>query len=72
MIKYFSLFICILSFTVSANQKAITDEGETVILKPNGAWEYENKAITKNTGIPLNKNFFFKRKAIDFFSYKVN
>lgn len=49
--KYFILAICLFSFTVNASLKAVTDEGDIVILNSNGTWVYENDKVEKTTDI---------------------
>jgi hypothetical protein len=66
MKKYFALVICLLSFTVNAGQKAVTDEGDIVILKSDKTWVYENNSLDKVTEILLNKNSFAKGKESTF------
>lgn len=56
------LFPC----AVTAAQQAVTDEGEVVILKSNGTWEYENKELAEASEILLNKNSFTKGKKATF------
>ena len=62
MKKYFALvlFICLLSITSHAFQRAVTDEGDIVILNENGTWSYENSDTIKVNEIRLNNNIFKK------------
>jgi hypothetical protein len=49
------------SFTGNASQKAVTDEGEVVLLNPNGTWLYESERSEKSD-ISVNKTAFIKPK----------
>ena len=62
MKKYFALvlYICLLSMTAHAIQRAVTDEGDIVILNENGTWSYENPETIKVYEIRLNNNIFKK------------
>jgi hypothetical protein len=64
--KYFISIIILLSFAASAAQQAVTDEGEIVILKSNGTWEYKNKELAEASEILLNENSFTKGKKATF------
>lgn len=66
MKKYFALVIFLLSFTSNADQKAVTEEGDIVILNSNGSWEYVDNKVNKATEILLNKNSFKKGKESTF------
>ncbi len=62
MKEYLVLAICLLSFTVHANQRAVTDEGDIVILNSDGTWEYESPNSNPTAEIPFNTETFKKGK----------
>ena len=62
MNKYIFLVICMFSFAASASQKAVTDEGEIVILNTNGTWVYQNSGVEQTDQIFENTNTFTKGK----------
>jgi 5-hydroxyisourate hydrolase-like protein (transthyretin family) len=65
--KFSLLLLCtLLSFNVLASKKAITDEGDVVILKDDGTWIYETNSATENTTIPVNKTVFKKNEKATF------
>ena len=66
MKKYLALAICLLSMTAHASQRAVTDEGNIVILNENGTWAYESSDTSKITEIKLNKNTFKKNSESTF------
>jgi hypothetical protein len=66
MNKYIFLVICMFSFAASASQKAVTDEGEIVILNTNGTWVYQNSGAEQTDQIFENTNTFTKGKELNF------
>lgn len=55
------LLFCLLSILTSyAQQKAVTEMGEEVILFEDGTWEYQNENDIKETVIPTNPKEFVK------------
>ena len=60
MKKYVVLTICFLSFATHASQRAVTDEGDIVILNSNGTWEYENPNAIEKSEIKINEVAFTK------------
>ena len=52
--------ICLLSITANARQRAVTDEGNIVILNSNGTWKYESPNTIKQLEIKTNKAIFKK------------
>ena len=66
MNKYIFLVICMFSFAASASQKAVTDEGEIVILNTNGTWVYQNSGAEQNDQIFENTNTFTKGEKLNF------
>ena len=66
MNKYIFLVICMFSFAASASQKAVTDEGEIVILNTNGTWVYQNSGAEQNDQIFENTNTFTKGEKLTF------
>jgi len=66
MKKYFAIIICLLSFAVSAGQKAVTDEGDIVILSSDGTWKYEDNSADIVPEILMNTSSFEKGKESTF------
>jgi hypothetical protein len=62
MKKYIFSALLILSTALNADQTALTDKGEIVILKSNGMWSYKESTPKKKSVIPLNKKKFTKGK----------
>ncbi|MTI29672.1 hypothetical protein [Xanthovirga aplysinae] len=61
------LFFCLFTFTIIyAQQKAVTETGEEVILLNNGTWQYQNEDHWKETEIPTNTKKFEKNKKSTF------
>lgn len=55
------LLICLTSFVmVQAQESAVTEKGEQVILFSDGTWKYENEDLLETTIIPLNSKKFYK------------
>jgi len=55
------LVFCMLSIIiVRAQQKAVSETGEEVILYDDGTWKYQNKDYLKETEIPTNSKAFKK------------
>lgn len=52
--------ICLLSFAAHASQRAVTDEGDVVILNSNGTWEYESPRTSTKSEIKINNTEFRK------------
>lgn len=52
--------------TAQAQQKAITETGETVILYEDGTWRYQDETAVKETVIPTNPTPFKKDKKSSF------
>lgn len=56
------LLLYLLAFNISkAQQKAVTETGEQVILFENGSWEYENKEDSIEKETPTNTKVFKNR-----------
>ncbi len=67
MKKFIFVFIVFLSpFICFAEQKAITDKGEEVILYDDGTWEYLNKSQDESSKISINNREFTKLKNATF------
>ncbi len=65
--KYLSFLLVIFSALSNANQTAVTDIGDIVILKSDGTWSYQSQENIKElTEIPLNKKEFNKSKKASF------
>ena len=55
------LLTCLFTINlIQAQQKAITDTGEEIILFDDGKWEYKNGTSLKETEIPINSKRFKK------------
>lgn len=63
---FFSVFLCVFSFNVIASlvpgtvQRAVTDEGDIVILFNDGTWKYEQESQSNTIEIPMNNTAFEK------------
>ncbi len=55
-----------MSFYSYASKKAVTEEGDVVILKNDGTWVYENGKAEEAIEVPLNPNVFTKPSASKF------
>lgn len=58
MKKYVALLAVLVSISVFASQKAVTDEGEVVILNEDGTWHYENSNVQSAETILMNPTTF--------------
>lgn len=66
MLRLFFLFISLLTLvTASAQIKAVTENGDEVILNADGTWLYLNEGI-QETDIPTNKSKFTKSSSASF------
>lgn len=75
MKKRILLLICSAAFTFAfAQQKAVTETGEEVILYDDGTWKYVNEEDSDGEEIPTNSTEFMKGKKATFLlkSTKVN
>lgn len=63
---FFVLLLCAFSFNVIASKKAVTDEGDVVILNNDGTWSYEDGKPSDDIDIPINPNTFNKHKKSNF------
>ena len=67
MNKYVFFLLVIFSTLSNANQTAVSDTGDIVILKSDGTWSYQsNENIKEFAEIPLNKKEFNKGKKASF------
>jgi hypothetical protein len=67
MKKNILLLLCLSSFVfVQAQQKAITEIGEEVILYENGTWKYQNQENVDEFEIPTNPKNFTKNEDATF------
>ena len=66
MKKFLTIALIILSFTANAGQRAVTDEGDIVILNNDGTWKYESIDKPKSTEIRVNKSTFKKNSTLTF------
>lgn len=70
--KFFTLLISIfLTCNVLANQKAVTEDGDVVVLNDDGTWAYENKASVEVVPLAMNPNTFTLPNDSDF-NFKSN
>ncbi|MCJ8268235.1 MAG: hypothetical protein MJK04_02425 [Psychrosphaera sp.] len=61
------LLLCAFSFSVFASKKAVTEQGDVVILNDDGTWIYEDgKASDADDEIPMNSNTFKKHNKSNF------
>ena len=54
------LSLLVLSFKMMAQQKAVTQSGETVLLFENNTWKYENDSLNKQVEVVVNPTPFTK------------
>ena len=66
MLRKLFLILVLLSSTVYAGQKAVTDTGKIVILNDNGTWVYEDDQLNKKETIGTNQAIFEKSPDADF------
>ena len=67
MKKITLLLFCLLSFIIGqAQQKAVTEIGEEVILYDNGTWKYQNDEDLDDNEIPTNSKSFSKDESATF------
>ncbi|WP_019614887.1 hypothetical protein [Psychromonas ossibalaenae] len=57
---YLAALLFLVSFTTQASQRAVTEEGNIVILNDNGTWVYETPDAVYGSEIPTNKQKFVK------------
>jgi hypothetical protein len=57
---YTVLVLCFFAFNTAASKKAITDEGDVVVLNDNGTWLYENGQVESETQLEMNPVIFSK------------
>ena len=60
------LLLCVFSFSVIASKKAVTEEGDVVILNEDGTWNYEDGKASDDIEIPINPNTFKKHNKSKF------
>ena len=60
------LVVCILSFAAQASQRAVTDEGDIVILNDDGTWVYESPDSVELPKILVNDREFRKPQSSTF------
>lgn len=63
---YITLIFCILAFSAIASKKAVTEEGNVVILNGDGTWTYEDGKIYSDIEIAINPNTFKKSNNSNF------
>lgn len=52
------IFLMMIVFQVNASQKAVTEQGDVVVLHEDGTWAYENKTEVTTQEIPVNSKSF--------------
>jgi hypothetical protein len=57
---YMILVLCFFAFSAVVNKKAITDEGDVVILNGDGTWIYENGKAESEIKLDMNPLTFSK------------
>jgi len=55
---FICLLICAFSFNINASKRAITDEGDVVILSDDGTWSYKDGKAFSDIEIPINANIY--------------
>lgn len=60
------LLLCVFSFSVLASKKAVTEEGDVVILNDDGTWKYEDGKASNVIDIKLNPNTFERNNKSNF------
>lgn len=65
-IKYLLIVLFAASIQVQAQQRAVTENGEEVILHENGTWEYQNEEDLISKAIPVNHFPYVKDESATF------
>ncbi|NMP31832.1 hypothetical protein HII17_09670 [Thalassotalea sp. M1531] len=60
------ILLCLFSLNAFASQKAVTENGDVVILKEDGTWSYEEGKASAEIEIPVNTTAFKKDKKSNF------
>ena len=55
-----ALVVCLFSMALHASQRAVTDEGDIVILNDDGTWQFDDPAMVEAEEIPSNDQPFTK------------
>lgn len=63
---YITLLFCVFTFNVNALTKAVTEEGDIVILNNDGTWQYEGEPSSKEMEAIVNPTIFTKDPASNF------
>jgi hypothetical protein len=63
---YIVLALCLFSLSAVASKKAITEEGDVVILKDDGTWVYENGKAEEDIQLEMNPLSFSKDPSSNF------
>lgn len=66
MKSYITLLLCIFAFNALASKKAITDEGDVVILNDDGTWKYEDGKASGDIELLINPDIFEKHNKSNF------
>jgi hypothetical protein len=65
--KYYTvLVLCFFTISAIASKKAITEEGDVVVLNNDGTWVYENGKADDNTPLEINELSFSKGSESNF------
>jgi len=64
--RYMLIAILLIGCSASASKKAVTDEGDVVILNSDGTWRYEGNAPTSHVDIATNNTKFKKSDNANF------
>jgi hypothetical protein len=55
-----ALVVCLFSMALHASQRAVTDEGDIVILNDDGTWHFDDPTMVEAEEIPTNEQPFVK------------
>ncbi len=58
--QIFIILLCLFALPAMSQQNAVTENGEEVLLNPDGTWEYLNQEDIEKNEIPVNPKEFFK------------
>jgi len=63
---YITLILCCFTFNAVASKKAMTEEGDVVILNDDGTWKYEGNKPSTQIALTTNPKIFKKNKQSNF------
>ncbi len=58
--QIFIILLCLFALPAMSQQNAVTENGEEVLLNPDGTWEYVNQEDIEQNEIPINPKEFHK------------